>query len=112
MEVRVTRKKVCGTIGEFLGTLGEIRGNLVEVRGTLKEDRGTLGEVRGTRGEVHRTIGDVRGTLEEVRDWSVDHRGGSRCVKGPSGRSGTGRRTHGDIRDGSGDRLGGPWDPH
>ena len=37
--------------------------------------------------------------------------GGLRRVEGPSGRSGTGRGTHGKIRDGSRDPRRGPADP-
>ena len=58
-----------------------------------------------------------RWTLGEIRDWSGDSLGGPERVGvpfggpgriwGPSGRSGTGRGTHRDVRDGLGDLDGG-----
>ena len=67
-----------------------------------------------------------RGTLEDVREWSGDRRGGlklvgvpkegtgqigdprgsPRRVEGPSGRSGPGRGTIGEVRNGSRDPQG------
>ena len=40
-----------------------------------------------------------RGTLLEVWDGKGDTRGGPGQVGGPSGRSGMGRGTHGEVRD-------------
>ena len=51
----------------------------------------TLGEAR-----------DVYGTVGVVRDWSGDPRGGLGRVGEHSLRSGTGRRTFGEVREGSG----------
>ena len=39
---------------------------------------------------------------------SSDHRGGAGRVGAPSGRFGTGRGNHPEVRDGSGDPWGGP----
>ena len=50
----------------------------------------------GTLGEVRDGWGDDR----SVRDGSVDPQGGPGRVERPSGRSGTGRETHGEVRDG------------
>ena len=47
-------------------------------------------------------------TLEEVRDGSENPRGGLRQAAGPSRMSGTGRGTHSEVRDRSGDTRGGP----
>ena len=43
-----------------------------------------------------------RGTIGEVRDWSGDPRGGPEGVVRPSRKSGTGRETLWEVRDGAG----------
>ena len=48
-----------------------------------------------------------RETLDEVWDGSGDPRGSPGQVGGPSGRSGTGRGTHGKVRDELADPQGG-----
>ena len=56
-------------------------------------DEGTLGEVWNGLRDPSRRCRTVRWTLREVWDGLEGHRAGLGRVEGPSGRSGTGRRT-------------------
>ena len=83
------------------GTLGEVRGGeetLREVRDGLMDPRGVPKRVGrlSKRSKTGRGTA-VPGRVTEVQDGS-----------GPSGRSGTGRETHGEVQDGSRDHWGGP----
>ena len=75
--------------------LGRVRGP----SGSFGMDRGTFGEVREGSGD-YREVHKGQGTLREVGDGSRDLRVCPRRVGRPSGRSGMGWFTLGEVRDG------------
>ena len=109
-------------------TLGEVQVGSGNPLGGSEKGRGPSGRF-GTGHGILRDIWDGSGTLGEVLDgsedpWGVleeflfpseqvrdglgDPSGGPGMVRGPSGRSGTGKGTLGEYRDGLGDTWRGP----
>ena len=99
---RKTSRSGRGTHGEVWDLSGDPRSGL-----------GLVGAPSGKFGTGRKTSKTGQGTLRKVRDGSKDLRkflgrvqfrlGRSKTGRGPSGRSGTGRRTFGEVWDGSGE---------
>ena len=108
-----------GTFREVWDGLGDPPGGLRRVRGpyqrsgsgretipVVRVGSGALPEVRN-RSETPRTYGTCRSTLPAVWNGSVHPPRVLGWVEGPSLRSGMGRGTIPEVRDGSGDPFGG-----
>ena len=91
-------------VPEWVGGPTKRSGTSRETLGEVRDELGWRGMGQGTLMEVW----DELGTLGEVRVVSADPWGGPGPIKGPSGRSETGRVTLGAVRNESMGSLEGP----